>query len=289
MHDIPKVKLGTSDVEVTRFISGGNPLCGNSHFTPEMSSDMRDYFTAEQVVKYLHQLQAAGINTLQARGDFHRVLHWRELFKREGGQLHLIAQTASEMSCGFENIRVIAATGAEAIYHHGSRTDNLWLDGRVDEVEDYLKCMRDTGVQVGLASHIPEVFDYVEDKGWDYDFCMTCFYNLNKARRESALVDPFNAGSREEFDESDPPKMIRFIQQTDKMCLAFKFLAATRRCRTQDDVRRAFEYVFASIKPGDATIAGMFPKYDDQIRLNIEHTLAAIAKAESGEAVAAGG
>ena len=287
VYDIPKVKLGNSDIEITRFMSGGNPLCGNSHFSAEMSKDMREYFTDEQIVAFLHELQAKGINTLQARGDFHRILYWRELFVREGGYLHFIAQTASEMHDIFSNIRVIAATGAQAIYHHGTRTDNLWLDGRVDEVEDYLKCMRDTGVQVGMASHNPEVFDYVEDKGWDVDFYMTCFYNLSKLKRESALVDPFNQGSKEEFHEDDPPKIIRFIQQTDKQCLAFKFLAATRRCNTPEDVREAFEYVFANIKPGDATIAGMFPKHEDQISQNIEHTLAAIAKVEEGEAVAA--
>ena len=88
----------------------------------------------------------------------------------------------------FNNIRVIASFGADAIYHHGSKTDRLWSEGRIDRVEDYLTCMRDQGVQVGLASHIPEVFDYAEDRGWDLDFYMTCFYNLSRKKRESALV-----------------------------------------------------------------------------------------------------
>lgn len=286
MYDIPKVKLGNSDFEVTRLISGGNPLCGNSHFTPEMSQDMRDYYTAEQVVKYFHDLQASGIDTLQARGDFHRILYWRELFLREGGQLKFITQTASEMHDVFSNIKVIAATGAEGIYLHGTKVNNWWLDGEIDKAEDYLKCMRDCGVQVGIGSHIPEVFDYVEDKGWDVDFYMTCFYNLHKQKRESTLVDPFNKGANEEFNEADPPKMIQIIQNTDRMCLAFKILAAGRRCRTQEDVREAFEYAFANIKEKDAVVVGMFPKYDDQIRLNIEHTLHAI-QATAGESVAA--
>jgi hypothetical protein len=286
MYEIPKVKLGNSDIEVTRLISGGNPLCGNSHFTPDMSKDMREYFTAEEVVKYLHNLQASGIDTLQARGDFHRILYWRELFMREGGQLQFITQTASEMHDVFSNIRVIAATGAEGIYLHGTKVNNWWLDGEIDKAEDYLKCMRDCGVQVGIGSHIPEVFDYVEEKGWDVDFYMTCFYNLQRQKRESALVDPFNKGALEEFREDDPPKMIRVIQQTDKMCLAFKILAASRRCQTQEDVRAAFEYAFANIKAKDAVVVGMFPKYEDQIRLNIEHTLHAI-QATTGESVAA--
>jgi hypothetical protein len=286
MYEIPKVKLGNSDIEVTRLISGGNPLCGNSHFTPDMSKDMREYFTAEEVVKYLHKLQASGIDTLQARGDFHRILYWRELFMREGGQLQFITQTASEMHDVFSNIRVIAATGAEGIYLHGTKVNNWWLDGEIDKAEDYLKCMRDCGVQVGIGSHIPEVFDYVEEKGWDVDFYMTCFYNLQRQKRESALVDPFNKGALEEFREDDPPKMIRVIQQTDKMCLAFKILAASRRCQTQEDVLAAFEYAFANIKSKDAVVVGMFPKYEDQIRLNIEHTLHAI-QATTGESVAA--
>ena len=286
MFDIPRVKLGNSDIEMTRLISGGNPLCGNSHFSPEMSKDMRDYYTAEQVVKYFHDLQASGIDTLQARGDFHRILYWRELFMREGGQLQFITQTASEMHDVFSNIRVIAATGAQGIYLHGTKVNNWWLDGEIDKAEDYLKCMRDCGVQVGIGSHIPEVFDYVEDKGWDVDFYMTCFYNLHKQKRESMLVDPFNKGTNEEFNADDPPKMIQVIQNTDRQCLAFKILAAGRQCRTQEDVRTAFEYAFANIKQKDAVVVGMFPKYEDQIRLNIEHTLHAI-QATSGESVAA--
>jgi hypothetical protein len=251
-----------------------------------MSKDMRAYFTAEEVVKYFHDLEASGIDTLQARGDFHRILYWRELFMREGGKLKFITQTASEMFDGLSNIRVIAATGAEGIYLHGTKVNNWWLDGEIDKAEDYLKCMRDCGVQVGIGSHIPEVFDYVEEKGWDVDFYMTCFYNLQRQKRESALVDPFNKGALEEFREDDPPKMLRVVQQTEKMCLAFKILAASRLCTTQEDVREAFEYAFANIKEKDAVVVGMFPKYEDQIRLNIEHTLHAI-QASSGASVAA--
>ena len=282
MVKIPTVKLGNSDVEVTRLISGGNPLCGNSHFTPEMSEDMRAYYTAEQVVAYLHEVQGSGINTLQARGDFHRILYWVELFKREGGKLHFIAQTASEMADVFSNIRVIAATGAVGIYHHGSKTDNLWLDGKIDEVEDYLKCMRDCGVQVGLGTHIPEVIEYAEEKGWDVDYYMACVYNLNRKKRESALVDeslrnnPFNRGSQQIFDPADPPRMCEVIRATDKMCLAFKILAANRACETQEQVREAFAFAFENIKAKDAVIVGMFPKYEEQITLNVQHTLHAI-------------
>ena len=275
MAAIPTVQFGNSDIQVTRFISGGNPLCGNSHFSAELDIEMREYFTSECIVEYLHSLQAAGINTLQARGDYHRILHWLELFRREGGQLHWIAQTASEMSDVFQNIRILAAAGAAGVYHHGTRTDRFWREGKIEKVADYLKAMRDAGVQVGLGTHIPEVIEYAEEKGWDIDFYMACFYNLSRKPRESALVDPKAASIDEEFLATDPPRMCQVIQQTEKTCLAFKILAAARLCTTPKDVAAAFRFAFENIKPTDAVVVGMFPKGDDQIAMNVQHALTA--------------
>ncbi|MBI3945361.1 MAG: hypothetical protein HY321_05545 [Armatimonadetes bacterium] len=274
MFQLPTVPFG--EHRITRLISGGNPLCGNSHFSPEMSADMRGYFTDAGVVQYLHRVQQAGINTLQARGDYHRILHWVELFRREGGQLHWIAQTASEMHDVFQNIRILAAAGAIGIYHHGARTDTWWHAGEIDRVNDYLKRIRDCGVRVGLGTHIPAVIEYAEEKGWDVDFYMACFYNLSRKPRESALVAPAAAAAPEAYPDEDPPAMCRVIRATAKQCLAFKILAANRRCTTQQDVREAFRFAFTHVKPQDAVVVGMFPKYLDQIRLNVEHTLAVL-------------
>lgn len=223
---------------------------------------MCEYYTTEQVVVLLQSCQAAGINTLQARGDYHRVLYWVELFRRAGGRLHWIVQTASEMHDIFQNIRIIAAAGAIAIYHHGSLTDKLWQTGKIDKVRDYLKCMRDCGVMVGLGSHIPEVIEYSEEHGWDVDFYMTCLYNLARKPRESALVT--GKFQPEEFIHEDRDRMCEVIRQTPKTCLAFKLMAASRNCGTQECVREAFRYAFQRIKPTDAVVVGMFPKHLDR-------------------------
>jgi len=268
---LPVVPFG--EYEITRLIVGGNPLCGNSHFSLEMSEDMLHYYTAEQVVEVLHRCQAAGINTVQARGDYHRVLYWIELFRREGGQLHWIAQTASEMHDVFQNIRILAAAGAIGIYHHGTQTDKFWQAGEIDKVEDYLKCMRDSGVQVGLGTHIPEVIRYAEEKDWDIDFYMACFYNLSRKPRHSALVT--GKFQEEEFLDKDRDRMCAVIRETPKTCLAFKILAASRKCIAQEDVQRAFNYAFENIKPYDAVVVGMFPKYFDQITADVQYTLSA--------------
>lgn len=271
---LPTVPFG--EHQISRLIIGGNPLCGNSHYSDAMSKDMRTYYTPEQVVEVLQQCEAVGINAVQARGDYHRILYWLELARRAGNQMHWIAQTASEMHDLKTNIRVIAAFGAIGIYWHGSRTDNMWHEGRIDEVQDYLKCMRDSGVQVGLGSHQPEVFEYVEEKGWDIDFYMTCLYNLNRQKRESALVSGVEL--RESFYEEDPPRMIQVVQNTDKTCLVFKILAAGRLCEDQEQVRQAFQWTFDNIKAKDAVVVGMFPKYEDQIELNVQHTLAVLSQ-----------
>ena len=277
MPELPTIPFGP--VEVTRLIVGGNPFCGNSHVDEPTSRDMAEYYTAENVVAALQACQAAGINAVQARGDYHRVLHWLELFRREGGQLHWIAQTASEMHDNFQNIHVLAAAGAVGIYHHGSRTDRMWKAGAIDGVDDYLKCMRDCGVQVGLGSHIPEVFEYVEERGWDVDYYMTCLYNLSRDERESALVSGNQAAAAgEKFLEEDPPRMMRVIQGTEKTCLAFKILAASRKCGSQGEVAAAFRYAFENIKAKDAVVVGMFQKYLDQVSLNVGHTLRAQEK-----------
>lgn len=273
VDSLPTIPFG--DQQISRLIVGGNPQCGYSHFSAEMSREMVEYYTAEKAVELLHHCQAAGVNTLQARGDYHRILYWLELFRRQGGRLHWIAQTASEMHDIFQNIRVIAAAGAMAIYHHGTQTDKYWQNGEIDKVRDYLKCMRDSGVRVGIAAHIPEVFDYVEDRGWDVDFYMTCFYNIARKPRESALVSGKESYGQEEFLDPDRDRICQFIRRTPKTCLAYKILAAGRKCATQEDVAGAFRYAFTHIKPQDAVVVGMFTKYVDQVALNVQHTLAA--------------
>lgn len=274
-HQVPTVPFGNT--RISRLISGGNPLCGNSHFSIQKDREMLAYFTDEQVVQYLLHLESCGYNTLQARGDYHRILHWLELARRQGCRLQWIAQTASEMSDPLQNIRIIAAAGAIGMYVHGSRTDNYWLDGRIDELQDYLKCIRDCGLQAGLGTHNPEVVAYAEEKGWELDFYMTCFYNLSRSYRQSSIVantigkegaDPYAA---EQFLPEDPPAMCRMIQATSKTCLAFKVLAAGRNCGSQEAVKDALSFAYANIKPQDAVIVGMFPRDIDQIRLNMQY------------------
>jgi len=187
-----------------------------------------------------------GINTWLSRGDRH-IMHLLADYRNEGGKLHWIGQTqtAAKIASIPMNIRTIAADGAIAIFLHGSQTDRWWKSGEIDKVNEMLKVISDTGVMVGMASHIPETLYYAEEKGWDLDFYMVALQG-----------------------DENRDKQCKFIRQTDKICLAYKILHAGRRCKTQESTKEAFEYTIKNIKKKDAIVVGMFLPYHviDNIR-----------------------
>jgi rhamnulokinase len=64
---------------------------------------------------------------------------------------------------------------------------------------------------------------------------------------------------------SDPPKMVEAVRKVGKPTLVYKVLAAGRRCRSAEEKRKAIEWVYKNIKPTDATIIGLYPRYSDQV------------------------
>lgn len=260
---LPTIALGQH--HVSRLIMGGNPFSGGSHTSAEMDQAFLDYYTTENIKAALRECEAHGVNAVQARGDRHIMRMLRE-YRNEGGTLQWIAQTASELRDLPGNIRACADAGAIAVYHHGTRTDGLWREGAIDEVRDLLQVMRDSGVAVGLGTHLPEVIEYSEAQGWDVDFYMASVYTLGVARPKNGTMGQHLPGER--FDAPDRDRMCATIRATPKPCLAFKILAASRHCTTPEDVREAFAYTFANIKPTDAVVVGMFQRDVNQIAMN---------------------
>lgn len=261
---LPTVSLG--DQQVSRLIIGGNPFRGNSHFSEQMNRDMLEYYTVQRIKHTLFRCERRGINTMQVRGDVLLQAVVRE-YRAEGGKMHVIFQTASELRDLQGHVRQLARFGALGIYVHGTWTDRHFHDGDMTDVEELLKVIRDTGVQVGLGTHIPEVIDLAEERLWDLDFYMASMYNLSRRPRESALVSGARQ-SEELFDHTDKFKMLERIRRTKKTCLAFKVLGASRLCASPSQVREAFRIVLSAIKPTDAIVVGMFPKYRDQVAQN---------------------
>jgi len=271
---VPQVKFGPHTL--SRLIVGGNPVSGNSHLSGELSREMVDYFSAANVKRLLRDCEQAGINTWQSRGDRHimRLLNEHRL---EGGRIQWIAQTASELADIPRNIRDIASMKPIGIYHHGTRTDALWNAGKIDAVSEMLKVIRQAGVLVGLGTHIPEVVDHAESKGWDLDFYMTCVYNISRSKEEAERI----AGHKLEeqlFWDPDREKMLARVRQTSKPCLIFKVYGASRKCGSRDEMLEALRLVFRHAKPGDCVVIGMFPKHKEQVRENCQLLAEALAK-----------
>jgi len=264
---LPVVSFGPH--KISRLIVGGNPVSGNSHWTSQLSQEMLDYFRSDNVKRLLRDCEKAGINTWQSRGDPHISRLLRE-YRQEGGQIQWIAQTASEITDLNRNLyRIILPQNPLGIYHHGSRTDQMWNSGRIDTVRDALKAIRDTGKRVGLGTHNPRVIDYVESKGWDVDFYMTCVYNLSRPQEEKNRLAGGKA-PRELFWDPDRVEMLKRVRQTSRQCLIFKVYGASRLCNSRQQMLDALKLVFQYAKPDDPVVIGMFPKYKDQATENAQ-------------------
>ena len=262
---LPTVAIGPH--RVTRLICGGNPLSGYSHTSPDLDWEMRRFYTMPHLQALLDRCLQCGINTVQSRGDRHQmrmILEHRE----RGGTIQWIAQTASEFADIAANVREITAYQPIAIYHHGTHVDNSWHAGRIDQVGDILRRIRDTGLPTGLGTHIPEVVDYAEEHGWPTDFYMCCLYNLAPGKKRVAAVEGVDPD--EKFFHTDRDLMTSRLRQLDKPALAFKVFAAGRNCASREAVRQALKYAYDRIKPTDAVVVGVFQKHKDQVAENTE-------------------
>ncbi|MCU0979815.1 MAG: hypothetical protein MUF25_11700, partial [Pirellulaceae bacterium] len=149
--------------------------------------------------------------------------------------------------------------------HHGEVTDQLFKSGKLDEIHDFLKRVRDAGMLAGVSTHMPAVVDAIESKGWEPDYYMTCVYERNRSNEElKKLLGYVPLPAREVYLEEDPPRMFQAVRNAPRPCLAFKILAAGRVCDRQDTVERAFRETFQGIKPTDAVIVGIYDRYSDQ-------------------------
>ena len=253
---MPHIRLGPHSV--SRLICGANPFNGGSHLSAFVNHAMREYYTPEQILKTLRRCQDVGVNCWQSGGENYKLY---QRFRDEGLQMHYISINAGDPAI----IQALADVGCIAIAHHGETTDQMFKQGRLDEMHDYLKRIRDAGLQVGVSTHMPAVVDAVESKGWDVDFYMTCVYERHRSAAElEKLLGQAPIPVGEVYLPNDPPRMFQAMRQTGRPCLAFKILAAGRLCDRPEWVERAFRETFQAIKPTDAVIVGIYDRHTDQ-------------------------
>jgi hypothetical protein len=261
---LPLVQIGPH--RITRLIAGGNPIGGWSHATLNLTRHMLEHFTLERTIEFLEKCEREGINTWQYDHEAKAVSALRSI-REKGSKLQFICLHATKRG---PLKKAVEETNPIALVHHGGVTDSLFRAGKAQEVHDFVKQAHDLGVLAGVSSHNPENIRRVFEEGWENDLFMTCFYYVTRTREEQQqLLGKVTVG--EPFFESDPDDMTRVIRKVTKPCLAFKILAAGRLCEKQKTVDEAFQFAFQNIKPSDAVIVGMFPRYEDEVRLNVAY------------------
>jgi len=259
---LPKVRFG--QYAIGRLVVGCNPFYGYSHFNQLLDQLMREWNTPERVCDTLQQCEQNGINAFQY-GHNERALSDLERHRANGGKILLIATETSNdpVEATVKRIQPIA------LYHHGERTDVLFRAGKMDQVREYTKKVRQTGVLVGIGTHKSEVVEYVEERGWDVDFYMLCAYNRTRTPEElRKILGVVPVPPSEVYLETDPPVAYRVARQTQKTCFLFKILAAGRLTRSPQTIDEAFATALESIKPKDCMVVGMYPRYKDEVKEN---------------------
>ncbi len=252
---LPHIKFGK--YSLSRLICGTNPFNGGSHLSVFVNRAMKEYYTEDQILKTLRRCEQVGINCWQA-GYGNCKLYQRHV--EQGGGMHYLA-----IGNDPAQIREFADAGTIGLAHHGEVTDRLFKSGRLDEINDYLKRVRDAGLMVGVSTHMPAVIEEIESKGWDVDYYMACVYERHRSAADlEKLLGQAPIPVGEVYLPKDPPRMFRVMRQTRRPCLAFKILAAGRVSDRKEWVEKAFRDTYQSIKPNDGVIVGIYDRYSDQ-------------------------
>ena len=269
--------------KISRLVLGHNPIKGNSHYSQALSQEMAEHFDPAlghevsnpvtsglepRDVHLLRRCEECGINTAQFGGESMHSLLRRH--RAGGGRLQWIAtfyDTSGDAAAELEAILSVDPAPM-AVQYFGERIDRLFIEGRLDAAREQLKRLRDTGLWIGVCSHLPDVLEHVESADWDVDFFQACFYTTYSYSGGGPGSPGRIDRDHERYDDADRDRMVRFIRATPKPCIAFKVLAAGRKCSSDASVAAALRFAFEHIKPTDVVAVGMWQKYKDQVGQN---------------------
>jgi len=265
-HNVEIPKIPIRDIQVSRFIIGGNPFSGFSHRGVDCDREMVAYFTVDRIKKTLRQAEDLGIDTFLGRADQHIIRMLLE-YRSEGGAIQWFAQTCPEMTSIERSLDDAIAGGAAAAYVHGGVMDNLLATGRLDQVPPAVEKIRKAGLPAGVAGHDPRVFEWAE-ANLDLDFYMCSYYNSAHRDENAEHIH----GRPEWFLPEDRDRMAAVIGTLSKPTIHYKVLAAGR-----NDPAEAFDFVARHIRPQDAVCVGVYMKdrpdmLAEDVRLFLEKT-----------------
>lgn len=271
---LPTVMLGPH--RVSRLIVGANPIYGYSHFNKQYSQHMLEWFTDERIIKLLLDCEKAGINTWQYNFDHNQK---RQIPKiREAGckvqficlaaSWHYDGKMARTPEAVLDGTIKCAQAAAEfkpiGIAFHGHATDLLYRAGKIDLLKTYIESVHDMGILAGISTHNPRILETLHDQGIANDFYLAGLHYVSR-HPEDWMKEIGTLPLDEGWIASDPPKMAEAIRKVNKPTLVYKVLAAGRKCDSEEQKRQAIAWAYQNIKPTDATIIGLYPRYSDQV------------------------
>ncbi len=270
IHARPKtVRFG--NVDISRFILGGNPFSGFSHQTHARDQEMLDWYTMERMGETYRLAEAAGVTTHLGRIDEFILRALREHWNR-GGSLTWIAQTCPMVTTFPKAIDTAVRGKASCIFLHGGEMDYRVAHGETREIHDAIARIKDHGLPAGVAGHRTDTIQWAADH-LQLDFFMACYYNPDDRREQAAR----NEEVEEYYGPEHRDAMCALIQHLPAPAVHYKVLAAGRH-----DPAEAFAYVADAYRPGDAVCVGIHTKerptmIQDDVNL-LEAALARVGK-----------
>lgn len=265
MPTLPQVPFCGS--RISRLVIGDNPLYGYSHFNRLLSEHQTEYHTPDQVLATLARAEEVGITAWQNTFDERSSADLRA-HREAGGSIQWLCLSTSSWLTDPSGIDDAAALDPIGMAPHGGGIgDRCFREGKLDELRDILKRIRDTGKNVGLSVHNPDLLKTAEDEDWDIDYYMAGLYHLQGAARE--FEEKFGHRPLSEvYLRAHRDTMCDVVRQTTKPCIAFKALAAGRAVGSAEQIRGELRYALERIKPTDSILVGMYQKFSDQVGEN---------------------
>jgi hypothetical protein len=243
---LPSIKIGS--LTVSRLLVGGNPFSGISHQSPEADERMLDYYTVAKIKEVLAECERGGINAWLARGDNFVARVIRE-YRREGGHMHWVVQSAPERKSLADNARMAQARGADAFFVQGEQANQVGQTWSWEEFAAAIRLIRELGMAAGAASHSPRFHAERLERGITLDFACQSLYHVTG--RQGRIEQ--HVGSQESFLDEDRVVALEAIAKIPEPVIAYKVLGAGRY-----DPRAAFQELARYLQPKDAVVVGIY-------------------------------
>ena len=264
---LPTVKF--KDHQITKLLIGANPFYGYSHFNSALDKFMLEYMTQDTRIRILKTAEAAGINTWQVHYNDPTIADWKR-YRDEGGKMNVLLLSDFGLHKDWTLLKQVAKLKPIGVAHHGGRTDERFREGKIGS--SMTSCARCTTPALPPVSPpTTRLWSPTSRiKAGKTTTYMTCMYRVSRTVEETRR-EFGEAPLGESFMEKDPERMLKMVRQASKTCFAFKVMGAGRLINQPKMIEGAFRYVLSNIKPKDAVIVGMCPKFKDEVTENVAY------------------